>query len=220
MSSNLFTYIAISKDIIKKYVKKILRYSTVYFEKDEAIILNSTIKQLIERFRNTEKGYISEGKSKNIDIENALKIHRKLLLHKSTIEKFKENGLFQYSISDFKAVCNIEIKCHEFDSFEFSTLLHRLLIENNFPPNLIGLFAINKSRHISFFIDIPNTNDFWVLDNGYLSSCAIKASELFPVRSEKGLVYPEYGFNLISQWNYNVLSDSYDDLKKKLRIDK
>lgn len=218
MLKNTLIYISIVKDKIIRFIKKSFKYNLLDFEKDETIIFSSTIRGLIERFRASEKLYISESQVKNLNINHAIKIHRKLLINKSIIDKFKKNGLFQYSISDYKAVCNLGERCDEFDSYEFSILLHRILIEKSFPSNWIGLFMINKSKHISLFIDIPDSNDFWILDDGYLSNCAIKASELFPVNKNNVLIYPEFGFNLITQWNYIIVKNTYDDLKRTLRI--
>ncbi len=80
-----------------------------------------------------------------------------------------------------------------------------LLNRSNFPPNEIGMcFArgIDKAHMFAVWHDPKLKNDFWVLDNGYITRTMKKASKLFPFKKGNNMYMPIFGFNLNTTWIY------------------
>ena len=73
-----------------------------------------------------------------------------------------------------------------------------------FPEDEIGM-GIVKGHMFAVWHDKELINDFWVLDNGFLSKRMIKASVLFPCKYKGEILKPLYGFNVNKWWSYKKI---------------
>lgn len=89
-----------------------------------------------------------------------------------------------------------------------------LLFKADFPLHEIGMCYLlgvsknncnNKGHMIAVWHDPKLKNDFWVLDNTFLTRKMIKASKLFPIKRNGKIFKPIYGFNLENTWIYKEL---------------
>lgn len=70
-----------------------------------------------------------------------------------------------------------------------------------FPADEIGMGVVD-GHMFAVWHDPELINDFWVLDNGFLSRKMVKASKLFPCKYRGRPLEPLYGFNVNSWWSY------------------
>jgi hypothetical protein len=82
-----------------------------------------------------------------------------------------------------------------------SIAMWRILYNSGqFEPDTIGLVLVHGHMFCCYH---HKDNDFYVLDNGYLSPGTIQlASSLFPVTRKGTLLNPLIGFNLDKAWKY------------------
>jgi len=125
-----------------------------------------------------------------IDMNKASEIHKWVL---NNIIYTKDEIL--YSQKDYWATSNEVLEKGSGDCEDIGIAHWRLFRDAGFPDDsiFIGLLV----NHAFAGIQIPEENDFWVLDNGYLSYSIVKASQLFP---QKGKLL--CGFNLFDVWSY------------------
>ena len=72
----------------------------------------------------------------------------------------------------------------------------------------IGMVYVSgdPAHMITCWHENGDPNDFWVLDNGYMSDRMVKASKLFPFKRNGVEMEPKYGFNHLTWWRYNRIA--------------
>jgi len=109
--------------------------------------------------------------------------------------KYKKD-IVTYEKKDHWATTDEILKRGTGDCEDQSFVMYRRMKEAGFPRDKIGI--INVKGHAfacyQFCLD-----DFYILDNGYLTHKVVKASSYF-LKNEK--VRPIVGFNVVNQWSY------------------
>jgi len=87
-----------------------------------------------------------------------------------------------------------------------------LLISAGIPADQIGMCYLkgigkkdNRGHMIAVWHDPKLEDDFWVLDNKFLTKKMIKASKLFPIKRNGRIFNPIYGFNTKDTWIYKEI---------------
>ena len=124
----------------------------------------------------------------------AKQIHRDML---KNMEYVSDTHL--YGKCEYWATSKEILKYMKGDCEDQAIYVLRELRDAGFPDNKIGVVIVKE--HAFACIHITN-NDFWLLDNGYISRQIIKASEIFPVKIKGTELKPVCGFNLFDIWTY------------------
>ena len=123
-----------------------------------------------------------------IDYKKMRTVHKKTLLE----VKHKEGGMWKVSTDTLQKGRGISLD-------QAIVLMHRLR-DAGFPDDALGVVSVQLSRQRHSFAIIQFAeDDFWMLDNGRLSSVPVKATTFLAKRGD--IVYL-IGFNFFDVWNY------------------
>jgi len=75
-------------------------------------------------------------------------------------------------------------------------VMYKMMLEAGFPRDKVGIVCV-KGHAFACYHFIKD--DFYILDNGYLTSRVVKASKYF---KDNEKVRPIVGFNISNQWSY------------------
>lgn len=102
-----------------------------------------------------------------------------------------------YWPTSYEVVMSLADDCDGFAIYVWS-----MLRTSGFPPDSIGMVYVpGDPGHMCACIH-ETENDFWILDNGYLTKEIKKAREVFPVKRNGVILNPRFGFNLEKSWRY------------------
>ena len=107
-----------------------------------------------------------------------------------------------YGRTDFWAISDRVIKLKTDDCDGQAVAMWRKMLDAGLPGLEIGMAILigNGQGHMTGSYQIDD--DFWVLDNGYMTSQIVKASELFANKKRCKGMKPVAGFNLHQFWSY------------------
>lgn len=130
----------------------------------------------------------------NIGLASVKELHKNLLYHFSV-----EQDVF----GDYWKTSKESMDDMTGDCEDFAILLWSILRRNGFDIKTIGMVII--PRHcFAFYQPYWLEDDFYVLDNGFITKEIVKASELFPIKQGNEILLPVLGFNLEEWWTYNI----------------
>lgn len=133
--------------------------------------------------------------------KNKLKAIQDLYVHTTDFDNY---GVLDYwpTVNDLYSsfVMSNKPYFHE-DCDGFAIAMWESLYRSQYQPYHIGMCYVHKHMFCTWH-PINIYPDFWVLDNGYLSTKMIKASKLFPIKRDGLLLEPKWGFNLNNWWKF------------------
>ena len=177
----------IRKAVIKNELQYIRRYVTTSYSSK---ILSWQRRERADREISRNYGSFSYAK-----MEEA---HKWVLAHIPWASDLKV-----YGRKDFWEITREVLARMRADCESQSSLMMRLMQEAELNDVNIGVAILegNKTGHAVAIYQFSDT-DFWVLDNGYLTTTPIKASEFFTNSQLCKGMRPVAGFNFNTQWAY------------------
>lgn len=113
----------------------------------------------------------------------------------------KEN----YGVNDYWATADEVLNVLRDDCDGFAVAVWAYLRYNAFVEADIGMVYVYG--HMFACWHEEGDEDFWVLDNGFLTHSMVKASKFFPVERKGEVLEPIYGFNMKNWWNYKKIKE-------------
>jgi len=126
-----------------------------------------------------------------IDMKKAVKIHEWILDNITYVTDEKQYGMQDYWETSTEVLEKKRADCEGIAAAHW-----RLLRDAGFPDSAIGIILVQDHAFACIY---EEENDFWVLDNGNISSSIVRASEIFP---HPRVGNPIAGFNLFENWSY------------------
>lgn len=111
-----------------------------------------------------------------------------------------------YGMSDYWATAEEVLSTHRDDCDGFAVALWAYLTNYNFSEMDIGMVYVHGHMFACWHED-GNDDDFWVLDNGFMTTSMVKASKFFPIKRKDNLLEPIYGFNAKRWWDYKKIKE-------------
>ena len=130
-----------------------------------------------------------------IDMIVASNIHRKVINSTPWVANDVNFGLKDYWATSEQVIARGNGDCED-----QAALIVRRLAEAGFPYDKLGITIVSGHAFatIQYVID-----DFYVLDNGYMTNVIRNAKEFFPYVNYKGkALVPIVGFNMHTEWHY------------------
>jgi len=167
------------------------RRQVIFFpKKSDGYIHPATIKK-IESWQQRERAVLGA----KIKQGGIIKMSLVKKIHKQTIKDIKYvKDIDNYNAKEYWATTQEILQRMSGDCEDQAFVILRRLRKAQFPDDCLA--AVFMKGHI--FAAIHEENDFWILDNGYLTKKVIRAGSFFP--SEKGDLI--CGFNLFDKWGY------------------
>jgi len=111
-----------------------------------------------------------------------------------------------YGLSDYWATSDEVLNTFRDDCDGFAVAMWAYLRHNAFPENNIGMVYVYGHMFACWY-ESGGGDDFWVLDNGFLTRSMVKASKFFPVERRGEVLEPVYGFNMRNWWKYKKIKE-------------
>jgi len=125
-----------------------------------------------------------------------------LSIHKWTFDNIKYvKDIVNYEKKEHWATTDMILKSGIGDCEDQAFIRYRKMWEAGFPRDKIGIVCTNGHAFACYHF---SEDDFYILDNGLLTSKIEKASEFFKrlYDAEDGEIWPIVGFNQTDKWSY------------------
>lgn len=151
-------------------------------------------------------GHIELGKKRI----NPLKGIRARWLAKSILKKVQQKMEFvrdieNYGMNDYWATADEVLSTYRDDCDGHSVAVWAYLRYNAFSENTIGMVYVHGHMFACWYE--KEGDDFWVLDNGFMTRRMVKASKFFPIERKGKILEPVYGFNNKNWWKYKKIKE-------------
>lgn len=182
-------YLKIIRDWIKYYLFYFWRKPTPFLKKPYNLYNRDRIRNWQSRQR-----YITKDKQDGvINMKAAEEIHLWVL---KNIKYVSDET--QWHVKEYWPTSE-EVMKRKADDCDGIAVAHWFMLRDcGFPDDSIGMVMTDNHMFACIY---DEDDDFWVLDNGYLTTKIVRASKLFP-HSKGGS--PIAGFNLFDAWSYKV----------------
>lgn len=111
-----------------------------------------------------------------------------------------------YGVEDYWATAEEVLNTYRDDCDGFAVAIWSYLGNEAFIEKDIGMVYV-YGHMFACWHENGNDDDFWVLDNGFLTRRMVKASKLFPIKRRGKILEPIYGFNVKRWWEYKKIKE-------------